>query len=89
MFLARQVFAPDVGTHSAQEFLHVVGAFDILHFREAGFVVFVGRLSVGVIKFEKPIVTSLAFEDLGSVFDGSNVLGRGRCVVGSSSSSGH
>lgn len=89
LFLARQVFALDVGAHFAQVFLRVVGVFDIPHFCEAGFVVFVGRLSVRVSKFVNPIVTSFATEDVGSVFDGSDVSGRGRCVVGGSSSSRH
>ena len=75
MFLARQVFALDVGAHFAQEFLPVVGRFEILHFREADFVVFVGRLSVRVSKFVNPIVTSFATEDLGSVFGGGDVFG--------------
>ena len=93
MVLARQVFALDVGTNSAEEFLLVVGILEIQRFLEAGFVAFVGRLSVGVSKFVNPKLTSLAIEDLGSVFDGGDVVVVGRFAFGgggsSSSSSGH
>jgi len=89
LFLARQVFAPDVGAHFEQEFLLVVGNFEFSHFLEAGFVVFVGHLSVGVSKFVNPILTSLAAEDLGTVFGGGDVSGKGRRVVVVGSSSGH
>ncbi len=89
LFLARHVFAPDVGAHFAEEFLLVVGNFEILHFPEADFVVFVGRLSVRVSKFVNPIVTSFATEDVGSVFDGVDVSGKGRRVVVVGGSSGH
>ena len=45
-------------------------------------------------KFVNPILTSLAIEDLGTVFGGGDVFGRDRCVVVgrcmvSGSSSGH
>jgi hypothetical protein len=84
LFLARQVFALDVGTNSAEEFLLVEGILEIQRFLEAGFVAFVGRLSVGVSKFVNPKLTSHAGEDLGTVFCIANGCGVNRCVVGNS-----